>query len=81
MSVLRQRKNLLKCLFYLIIFTAFLIAGCTAGREGITQNPSTVTATKDIPPGDICPYEGIQVDSGIDENGNGVLDPGEVDQT
>jgi hypothetical protein len=33
-----------------------------------------------IPPGETCKFGGIEIDTGIDENGNGVLDPEEVDQ-
>ena len=34
-----------------------------------------------IPPGPICAAGGTRVDVGIDSNGNGVLEPSEVQQT
>lgn len=44
-------------------------------------NPSTVTLQATLPLGDAnCPYGGVQLDYGIDENSNGILDiPAEVD--
>ncbi len=44
--------------------------------------PSVAAKTSVIDPGDVdCPAGGILVETGIDENGNGVLDTGEVDAT
>ncbi|MBU0729153.1 MAG: FG-GAP repeat protein, partial [Proteobacteria bacterium] len=44
------------------------------------DNSSIVTATS-VAPVSECPTGGITVDSGIDENGNGVLDADEIDST
>ena len=44
------------------------------------NNPSVAAKTSTIPPGDAdCPNGGILVETGIDENRNGVLDADEVD--
>lgn len=54
-------------------------SGDTSSTDG---NPSTAVSTSTLPVGDSnCPNGGISVETGIDENGNGVLDSGEVDQT
>jgi len=67
-------------------FCSILIAGLVAcdGRNTTTtpntEGNSTVTAQSTLPVGDPnCPTGGVQLDYGIDENGNGVLDPTEVD--
>ena len=58
--------------------------GDGAGDDGgvTVGQPSTAVNTIVLEPGDEdCPFGGIRVESGIDENGNGVLDPEEVDTT
>ncbi|MBA1145775.1 PD40 domain-containing protein [Ectothiorhodospiraceae bacterium WFHF3C12] len=74
------------------VAAAFLLAGCGGGGGGSSSddgggggsdpNPSTVVnAQTVIPPGNTCPTGGVQIESGIDENANGVLDASEVDET
>jgi len=48
------------------------------GEGGDVEN-SSAALTKVIMPGAECAAGGIQVDSGIDDNGNGLLDAAEVD--
>lgn len=68
-----------------VLLLAMAFAGCDgAGSTSAAVNPtqtSSAVLTGPIPPGDICPNGGVQVDTGIDENGNGLLDPEEVDNT
>ena len=55
--------------------------GSSGGEPPVAGNdPSVAARTSTIPPGDaVCPTGGILVETGIDENGNGVLDADEVD--
>jgi uncharacterized protein (TIGR03382 family) len=46
---------------------------CVMANALVVQTPE--------PPGDNCPNGGVKIESGIDDNGDLVLDPGEVDQT
>ena len=73
-----------------ILVVILFIPGCELfNQEPASQEDPTMAgefssavATSTLPVGDeVCPYGGIQVDSGIDENGNGKLDSDEVDQT
>ena len=63
------------------------VTACSGGGGGSApeadgDNPSVAAKTSVIPPGDAdCPNGGILVETGIDENGNGVLDDNEVDAT
>src|SRR5215468_7131078 len=45
--------------------------------NGASAEP-TLIATTPEPAGQNCPFGGIRVDMGVDANGNGVLDPSEV---
>ena len=45
----------------------------------VSNNPSSTISNRVILPGAECVAGGIQVDSGIDDNGNGILDPAEID--
>ncbi len=55
---------------------AFALVACGSGSDPV--NLVDVTA---VDPGVDCSNGGIQVDSGADDNGNGMLDEGEVDGT
>ncbi len=50
------------------------------GQDGSNGLNSLVTFS-DEPAGSNCPYGGMRVDSGLDDNGNGSLESGEIDQT
>jgi hypothetical protein len=73
----------IRAAWHTLAVAALLLAlvGCAGSSTsgGSQGRPSVAVATSVIPPGSTCPNGGIQVDSGIDDNGNGVLDPGEVD--
>ena len=53
--------------------------GTTDDGGTVNDDPSTVIVTATLPPGEQCANGGITVESGIDENGNGILDDSEVD--
>ncbi len=73
-------------LFLAILGTLLLLTAC-GGSNGTPAadggNAVSVTArTVTIPAGDTdCPFGGSLVETGIDENGNGLLDNNEVDNT
>lgn len=75
--------SLVRISFLLPVF--FLISCFNEGSSSTVTTESThsvAAATKIIPVGDTdCPYGGILVETGIDENGNGVLDSTEVDES
>ncbi len=56
-------------------FVVLFFAAC--GEEGISGKNSLVK-TSDVEAGDLCAEGGIKIESGLDENRNGVLDPEEV---
>lgn len=55
----------------------------TAGSDGSEGSAasSTLITTSDEPAGDNCPEGGTRVDVGADDDGDGVLEPEEVDST
>ena len=71
----------------LLAVSLFALAACSYGG-GSSQLPDNVgidsvaVRSKPLPAGDAdCPNGGILVETGIDENGNGLLDDNEVDKT
>ena len=70
-------------------FVAFtlIVGACSGDSSGkkdvppVTGDKATVASATPIAPGAICANGGIQVDTGIDENGNGLLDSDEIDNT
>ncbi len=70
--------NSLILLFLIMSFTA--CGGRTTGGGGAsTDNPTVAARTSSLPTGDQdCPFGGILVETGIDSNGNGVLDAEEI---
>jgi len=53
---------------------------CPPGPQGV-PGPASLVATAAEPPGPNCVSGGTRVDVGADANGNGVLDPSEVQRT
>lgn len=51
------------------------------GNMGASDNKSVAVKTLQSAPATACPNGGITVQSGIDTNGNGILDPSEVTNT
>ncbi|HEC20191.1 MAG TPA: hypothetical protein ENI97_12725 [Gammaproteobacteria bacterium] len=71
-----------------ITFAALALTACFGGGGGgasqgaMGTDPSVAARTSVLPPGDPdCAYGGVLVETGIDENGNGVLDADEVDES
>lgn len=62
-----------------------MLAACggssSSSNDSTSGDNSTVTSTTAFTASTACPNGGITVESGIDENGNGVLDASEVDNT
>lgn len=76
----------------LVLASAMLLAACEGddGRDGVdgadgadgVDGLNSLVAFRDIPKGDAtCPGGGLALDSGLDTDRNGVLDPGEVTAT
>lgn len=72
-------KKYLGVTFIIFLFSACGGGGSSGGSE-ILGNPS-VAANSAPYTGGLCPDGGITVETGIDDNGNGVLDTSEVDDT
>ncbi len=53
-------------------------SGSDSTSDASTGN-GTLLVQSVLEPGDECPHGGVRIESGIDENGNGVLDEDEVD--
>ncbi len=71
----------------LVLGAVFLLSGCGGGSGGSTANvttPGTHSIAASIStsvPVSACPTGGIAVNTGIDTNGNGVLDASEITNT
>jgi hypothetical protein len=89
MPILCVPSNTLRC-----VLAAFLIAGCAgdAGPEGPAgpaggagpegeAGPGSVIRLDDEPAGANCQNGGVAVRAGVDDNGNGTLEDGEIDST
>jgi len=66
-----------KGLCLVVMATALFFAACEDVTTG-TDGKTSLIKTSDEPAGDNCPYGGIRIEAGIDENGNSTLDPNEV---
>jgi len=68
----------------LVVFVEFSLSCASSKGDESDKSAgyfSVVASTNDTVSEAICEFGGIQVDTGIDENGNGVLDSDEVDNT
>ncbi|MEC4685650.1 MAG: Ig-like domain-containing protein [Nitrospirota bacterium] len=69
-------------LYVIVVLLIFMFAGCGgSGNDTTVTDRSVVVKTSGVAPGDECSNGGIAIDTGIDENGNGILDSSEVDNT
>ncbi len=75
---------------FLVVFVLVLaLATCGPTKDSLENSETLPVVTKDTPIKDTpidegtdeCPNGGISIDTGIDANGNGLLDPDEVDET
>ncbi|MCP4754067.1 MAG: hypothetical protein GY866_24545 [Proteobacteria bacterium] len=90
---INQRNNLWrkheKAVDSVDYFSLTVLIGCKTTEEEtdettpvVENNSSTAASASTVPVGDSnCPFGGIKVETGIDENGNGDLDSNEVDNT
>ncbi len=62
-------------------FSCLALAATLATACGGDTTPGTLVSVTDVAPGADCAYGGQQIEVGVDDNGDGVLDPGEVDST
>ncbi|MEO0812732.1 MAG: hypothetical protein AAFY60_07705 [Myxococcota bacterium] len=60
-------------IFLTLSFAAALLCAC--GDDG----PAELVRFDDIPVGEVCLFGGVVVNTGLDDNGNGVLEDNEVD--
>jgi MYXO-CTERM domain-containing protein len=58
----------------------YYICNGSDGADGADGN-STLISIQDEPAGDNCPNGGKMIEVGVDDNGDGTLDAGEVDET
>lgn len=82
----QQASNHVSLVRISFLLPVFFLISCFGGGSSSTVTTDTThsvaAATKIIPVGDTdCPYGGVLVETGIDENGNGVLDSTEVDES
>ncbi len=92
-TFLQKRTNTLITVLLIWLIGSLSMVSCKATEEEETpvveetpavteNNKPTAVATYTLAIGDAnCPNGGIAIDTGIDENGNGVLDTDEVDNT
>lgn len=70
-------------LFFLLILSLLLVScgGASTNFSSTTGKSSVVASVRNTAPIENCPNGGITVDTGIDTNGNGILDPAEATST
>jgi len=81
---MKCKQNLAR--FLPILLAALHLGACGGGGGGSEDQAdntrfSSVASVSIVEPGVNCPNGGIAVDSGIDENGNGILDSNEIDSS
>ena len=69
-----------RCTVTLFLFTAFVLTGSACIDDGL-NGMSSVFSFTELGPSTACPSGGVQVDSGLDDNNNGVLETGEITHT
>jgi hypothetical protein len=68
---------------FAVLALGLILAGCTSSSKKSSakqdKHPSSISSQAQVPPGATCPTGGVVISYGIDDNGNGILDSGEVD--
>ncbi len=59
------------------LFAVSILFLAACGEDGLTGKNSLIKMTE-VPAGDICADGGVKIETGLDNNGNGTLDPEEV---
>lgn len=67
----------------MVLTSLIFMGGCASddnfsGNQPVVKNNSTAALAAIIAPGPLCANGGIEVKTGIDTNGNGILDAGEI---
>ncbi len=70
-----------KKIIVLAIASASLLSACGSDSDSKEGNASVVTASRSIAANAACPNGGVEIDTGIDTNKNGVLDAEEITDT
>lgn len=81
MQIPFQRTHLSAVIGTLLLGSLVVLNGCSSNDNNSTGETSSASKSTVISAGEQCTYGGIQVDTGIDENKNGVLDDSEIDST
>lgn len=76
-----NRNNIQRYLLIPFLAAGLFLSSCGDDAQTTPEELQSMMATTEIGSGDICPYGGMRVDTGIDENGNGELDEEEIDET
>jgi hypothetical protein len=64
---------------FCLAFLTLLVTACTVNDAN--ETPGTLVQVNPVQPGSDCEYGGVAIESGVDTNMNGVLDPSEVTST
>ncbi len=75
-----RRFGRLALITVLLLWVPFVLAACGNDSAASSNNSISVAAT-DSAPASACPNGGVTVQTGVDANGNGILDPSEVQST
>jgi hypothetical protein len=70
----------MKRIYTYVLFAVAAVA-CGDNAAPAASSPDVLTKTTAEPDGANCQYGGTRVDVGVDKNGNGVLDSGEIQST
>ena len=80
--IIKRSCPVLTVLF--LCLPVFLLSGCgSSGSTGTSAAGKYTVAARVLnsAPASVCPTGGITVETGVDTNGNGILDPSEVQNT
>jgi hypothetical protein len=78
---LKKLLSIIALFFFVIALTSCDEGGGGSSSTGTNDAPSVVVSTSPFAANGTCANGGIEITSGIDDNGNGVLDDSEVDNT
>ena len=80
-----MNKRILKTIIMMVVLSGLVACGVQDSSDDEypdTGGQNSLSVKKLVlEPGDICSNGGVQVEIGIDSNGNGVIDSDEIDRT